>query len=245
MDKVCSGSRSRHGDVVGCGFAGSANSGQAVGRIGTVRGPVEQPVAGLVSLAAAGFRCESGVNAKVRPERVPSRRPAGRPGEEGEGGEDRRGPLARRARPRRGGFRQDRGPHRAGEQRPLPATLRRLATALGREVGEIAPGWDADEEERITSGPVVPGLGPRALRRRAGVTLAAAAAAAGVSASTLSRFERGLHAARRITALGDGEHGAASIHALALTSQALASLLGFPSTAALTRACARIDDGRP
>ena len=130
-----------------------------------------------------------------------------------------------------------------GEQRPVPATLRALARALGRDVGDLAPGWDRDEEERVTSGAVAPGLGLRALRRRAGLSLAAAATAAGVSPSTLSRFERGLHAPRRLTAIGDGEHGAASIDSLAITSTRLAAVLGFHSAAALTRACARVELG--
>ena len=106
-------------------------------------------------------------------------------------------------------------------------------------MGSMAPLWGADEEDVFASGAASPGWGLRLVRARVGLTLAAAAQAAGVSASTLSRFERGLHAPRGITAIGDTSDGAAHPDALAITSVALAQALGFATAAGLTRACSR------
>lgn len=84
-----------------------------------------------------------------------------------------------------------------GAQRPTPATLRALAAALGVTLDDLAPNWGRDEDERLTSGAVAPGVAIRVLRRRCGLTQADLAAAAGVSVATVSRFERAMHARAR------------------------------------------------
>lgn len=128
-----------------------------------------------------------------------------------------------------------------GAQRPSPPTLRAVAAALGLRLGQLAPLWAEDEGERVISGAVAPGVAVRVLRIRRGLTQADVAAAAKISVATLSRFERGLHAPRGITALGDRANGAAGRDCLAITSGKMARVLGFETPFELTRACAMIE----
>lgn len=126
--------------------------------------------------------------------------------------------------------------HEQGRQRPSEPVLRRLATALGVQISDLAPGWRNDDLNRLTTRTEHPGIGLRLLRKEWGVSLEAAAQAAGVSAGTLSRFERGMHAsrklARRVEDPIDGR--------LALTSDALAQLLRFEDAETLTYACEKV-----
>ena len=116
-------------------------------------------------------------------------------------------------------------------QQPLPATVQALAIALGTDVATLAPRWRKGEEHRVKSGVVHPGYGLRILRERAGVTLTAAARAAGVAITTLSRFERCLIRSRKFCD-----------HADRIASDPLALLLGFADAAALQAACAAMEE---
>jgi hypothetical protein len=94
------------------------------------------------------------------------------------------------------------------------------------------------EGERPTSGMVAPGIAVRSFRLGAGITQRDLSLAAGVSASTISRFERGLHAPRVLTRPGDGANGIDGIGTLAVVHAGLAGALGYPDVVALTMACA-------
>ena len=126
--------------------------------------------------------------------------------------------------------------HEEGVQIPSEPVLRRLATALDVQISELAPGWKNDDLNRLTSGDEHPGIGLRVLRKERGISLEKAAREAGVHASTLSRFERGLHASHELArrarwGLDDR---------LILTSNALAKLLGFSDAETLTDACEKV-----
>ena len=101
--------------------------------------------------------------------------------------------LSRRIVARRAGIdyrtlgRIERGP-----QKPTPDTLRRLAVALDTDVELLCNRWGKIEERRPKSGLACLGVGFRALRERKTITLSEAAKAAGISVSTLSRFECGI-----------------------------------------------------
>lgn len=124
-----------------------------------------------------------------------------------------------------------------GQQRPTPTTLGRIAVVMGRSLEELAPAWGRDEEERVRSGEIAPGVAVRHFRSKASLTLVELGRASGISASLLSRFERGLLAPRCITRVGDAEFGADSPHHLVITSLGMAQALGFASARDLTRAC--------
>lgn len=128
-----------------------------------------------------------------------------------------------------------------GEQRPTSATLRQIASAMRIGLEQLAPVWSDDEMEMATLPSVAPGLGVRIIRQGLGLSLAAVAEAAGVSVSTLSRFERCLHAPRALSAIGHVAHGAESGSTLVIASIELAKALGYESAAELTRACAGLD----
>lgn len=132
--------------------------------------------------------------------------------------------------------------HEQGRQRPSEPALRRLATALGVQISDLAPGWKDDDLNRLTTGTEHPGIGLRLLRKERGVSLETAARAAGVDASTLSRFERGMHASRKLARRVEGSID----DRLALTSDALARLLRFEDAEKLTVKCEEMgsDDKR-
>ena len=123
--------------------------------------------------------------------------------------------------------------HEQGRQRPSEPALRRLATALGVQISDLAPGWTDDDLNRLTTGTEHPGIGLRLLRKERGVSLETAAQAAGVDAATLSRFERGMHASRKLARRVEGPID----DRLVLTSDALARLLGFEDAEKLTVKC--------
>lgn len=127
--------------------------------------------------------------------------------------------------------------HEEGEQMPSEPVLRRLATALDVQISDLAPEWKNDDLNRLTSGSEHPGIGLRVLRKQRGVSLEAAAQEAGVDASTLSRFERGLHASHALARRVEGSID----DRLLLTSNALAKLLGFKDAEKLTEACEEVD----
>lgn len=129
-----------------------------------------------------------------------------------------------------------------GTQVPGVTTLRGIARACREDIGRLAPAWEDDQEELEASGLGSPGPAVRARRLELGLTLGQVARASGVSVSTLSRFERGLHAPRRITAVGSFANGADGINDLAIVSLELARVLGYSSTAALTSACSAFRD---
>lgn len=119
-----------------------------------------------------------------------------------------------------------------GTQLPLPTTLRKIARALQTGVDNLAEGWSRDENERVWTGAVHPGVGLRIIRQEQGVSQTSAAAAAGVSTATLSRFERGFHAS---PLLSDPKRRVNDYPVI--TSDALAELLGFKSASDLTDEC--------
>ncbi|PZO67188.1 MAG: hypothetical protein DI636_10345 [Pelagerythrobacter marensis] len=115
-----------------------------------------------------------------------------------------------------------------GSQKPRVETVRAIANALGNSLPQLAQGW-ADDEARYTRNLDRLGRGLRTIRQSRNVTLAAAAGAAGVSSTTLSRFERGLSDSPLISQDGS-----------TFESAKLASLLSFSSVEDLANACNRI-----
>lgn len=153
------------------------------------------------------------------------------------------------------GFSRSELAHRAGisygtlgriernDQKPTPKTLRSLAEALAVSMEALCDNWGRIEEDRPRNGAKCLGIGFRFIRKRAGVTLKQAAKVAGISASTLSRFERGIFVTpRRIAAIG--AEGSASSSTPALICAELAELLGFNTAAELTAACVAVREGR-
>ncbi|WP_425341845.1 helix-turn-helix domain-containing protein [Citromicrobium bathyomarinum] len=127
--------------------------------------------------------------------------------------------------------------HEQGRQRPSEPALRRLATALGVQIYDLAPSWKDDDLNRITTGVAHPGIGLRLLRKELGVSLESAARAAGVDVSTLSRFERGRHASHKLAKKVEGRID----YRLVLKSDALAELLRFGDAESLTYACEEME----
>lgn len=83
------------------------------------------------------------------------------------------------------------------------------------------------------------GVGLRQIRVGRSITLTEAARAAGVSISTFSRFERGLHGEGELAKLYKAE--GRMTERLTLVSDPLAKLLGYRSAADLTDACEWIE----
>lgn len=119
-------------------------------------------------------------------------------------------------------------------QRPSPHTLQCIAGALGVEIEDLCPQWGKVMFSR-QHGVALLGLGLRDVRLRAGVTMQIAAAAAGVSLATLSRFERGMFVVPRQIAARGGL-GSADDDPV-IVSEKLAKALGFGSAQALTEKC--------
>ncbi|WCT74196.1 helix-turn-helix transcriptional regulator [Sphingomonas naphthae] len=127
-----------------------------------------------------------------------------------------------------------------GDQRPLPGTLRKIAAVLSLPLFVLAPAWEDAEHVRPKSGTEHPGVGLRAIRRDRKLTIAALAEATGLSVSTISRFERGLHATRKLTCADAS--GTSYRDQIGIISAELAAALGYASAADLTRACAAIEE---
>ena len=113
-----------------------------------------------------------------------------------------------------------------GDQMPRVGSLRAIAEALEMPLEALVVNWTDDERRRRENSDH---LGPRLrqARRKAGVTLAKAAASAGVSPTTLSRFERMQTDSLLI-----------SIDGVTFQSDALAHALKFRSCDDLSAACA-------
>lgn len=120
-----------------------------------------------------------------------------------------------------------------GHQRPTEPTLRRIARALKLRLGDLAPGWTMDELERGDTNQFHPGPGLRSLRMRENKSIVEVARVAGVNPSTLSRFERALHASRKLVELR-GELGSED---LVFRSEALAHEFGFDTAQELSDFC--------
>ena len=103
------------------------------------------------------------------------------------------------------------------------ATLRRMAGFWRVSVGLLAQNWASDDRERIVIGTEHLGLGLRQIRGTRSITLTEAARVPGVSISTFSRFERGLHGEGELTKLY-GDDGTMT-ERLTLVSNLLAKLL--------------------
>lgn len=120
-----------------------------------------------------------------------------------------------------------------GDQRPTELTLRRIAHSMGLRLGDLAPGWEKDEVERGDTNQGHPGPGLRSLRRQQNKSLIDVAKVAGVDPATLSRFERALHASRKLVELrvqGPSEK-------LIFRSEALAREFGFETAQELSEVC--------
>lgn len=112
-----------------------------------------------------------------------------------------------------------------GHQKPRVETLQAIATGLKVPLDSLATGWTDDMRRRRNHSDH---LGPnlRQARLKAGVTLAQAAAAAEVSPTTLSRFERMQTDSLLISRDG-----------VTFVSDSLARVLGFESRDDLSAAC--------
>ncbi|WP_439571847.1 helix-turn-helix transcriptional regulator [Sphingomonas sp.] len=108
---------------------------------------------------------------------------------------------------------------------PSADTASRICNAIGIDRSEIdlkVPATDA-----IATHPETTSL--RSRRRELGKTLAECAAAAGISAATLSRFERGIEHSRALVRMDQAGRP------VELVNVGLASALGFPDVGALSR----------
>lgn len=117
----------------------------------------------------------------------------------------------------------------AGARRPTADTVFRLEEALDLEPGTLVPAWP----EWKPIGTMTYGARSRERRRSLGLSLVAVAARAGVSAATLSRFERelGPAASSLVVELPASAGGAI------LPLGALSVALGFPDAYAHAEYC--------
>ncbi|WP_457349081.1 helix-turn-helix domain-containing protein [Sphingomonas sp. UYP23] len=118
-------------------------------------------------------------------------------------------------------------PHQAKRRRPAADTVFRLQAALDLMPGELVPAWP----EWNPVGLSTIGTRSRVRRRDLGLSLKTVAVAAGISAATLSRFERDIRWETK--SLLDGGPGTDPTEA----AEALARALGFPDGAAHGRWC--------
>lgn len=132
-------------------------------------------------------------------------------------------------------------------QAPTWKTLEAVCDALEISTSVVAPRWSRDASDLPEDAQLVPGLGLRALRRKRGMTLASLAKASGVSAATISRFERGLVVSRRL-AKRPVHDGVIDYDTLLIDNDRLAEALGLGNSAALREAClgaSAADDATP
>lgn len=114
----------------------------------------------------------------------------------------------------------------AGRRRPTADVVFRLQAALDLEPGELVPTWP----EWSPVGLPTQSARTRDRRRERRIPLRDAAAAAGVSIATLSRFERGVGPVPRKLDIDDPDPPEAA-------KLALAQLLGFADVAEYARHC--------
>ena len=120
---------------------------------------------------------------------------------------------------------------------PDADTLLRVCEALALPVLELVPAWAKPEDDDPPSlGDPLFGYRVRRRRRELGIRLEEAAAAAGVSVSTLSRFER---LASASTVLLKPLYADDPDGEVRLENDGLAKLLGFADTDALNAYCTR------
>jgi transcriptional regulator with XRE-family HTH domain len=124
-----------------------------------------------------------------------------------------------------------------GAQKPLWATLERICDELGLSVFGIAKRWAQDSFDLPQEGEGAPGLGLRALRVARGMTLLQLADSSGVSAATLSRFERGLTASRLLAGRVGGPGVRHEDRDVVLDNDAVAAAFGLSDSSALSAAC--------
>ena len=115
----------------------------------------------------------------------------------------------------------------AGARRPCPDSVFRLRTALGLEPTELVPDWP----EWSPIGMLEMGARSRERRRALNLSMIEVAAAAGVSVSTLSRFERDIR--WEAGSLLEGPPGSGPTEA----AERLAVALGFADAQAHSRWC--------
>ncbi len=125
-----------------------------------------------------------------------------------------------------------------GHQKPSWPTLEKLCDHVGVSVAVVAKRWLLDSFDLSTNPVASPGIGLRALRRSRGMTLVELAKASGVSAATLSRFERGLTASRLLATRVGGPDLDRDDRDVLLARQQLAAAFGFTDVTSLRAACA-------
>ena len=124
-----------------------------------------------------------------------------------------------------------------GQQMPLWPNLERLCDHLGVSVAGLARRWLQDSFDQPTNPVASPRLGLRALRQAKGLTLVELAGLSGVSAATLSRFERGLTASRLLARRVGGAGMDPDDRDVVLVNARVAAALGMADAAALRQAC--------
>ena len=124
-----------------------------------------------------------------------------------------------------------------GQQVPLWATLEKLCGHLGVSVVAVARRWFSDSLDVPTDPRSSPGVGLRALRHSRRMTLEDLALRSGVSAATISRFERGLTVSRRLASRSGGSEVDRDDRGVVLDSRRVAEAFGLKDAAALRAAC--------
>jgi transcriptional regulator with XRE-family HTH domain len=122
-------------------------------------------------------------------------------------------------------------------QKPTWATLDRLCAHLQLSIAALARRWFRDSLDVPSEPNSSPGIGLRALRRSRGMTQNRLAVLSGVSASTISRFERGLTASRLLGRRVGGPEVNMDDRDVLLDAERLASAFDLPDAAALWDAC--------
>ncbi|MFW2851126.1 helix-turn-helix domain-containing protein [Sphingomonas sp. TX0543] len=122
-------------------------------------------------------------------------------------------------------------------QKPSWQTLDGLCDHLGVSVVALARRWMRDSLDVPSNPSSSPGLGLRALRRSRGMTLVELASLSGVSAATISRFERGLTASRLLGRRVRGEGLDLDARDVELDGDRLADAFGFTDAGSLWKAC--------
>ncbi len=124
-----------------------------------------------------------------------------------------------------------------GDQKPLWPTLERLCDHLGISVATLARRWLRDSLDVPTDPESAPGVGLRTLRRQRGLTLVELSRLSGVSAATLSRFERGLTASRKLARRVGGPEVDRDERDVVVDHDGVARALGLANGAGLHEAC--------
>lgn len=113
-------------------------------------------------------------------------------------------------------------------QKPVRETLHAICDVLGLSFDTVAGDrWGKDAFDVPENPVAAPGIVIRAMRRLRGTTLRELADVAGVSVSTLSRFERGLTASRLLASRDGGPSVSFLDRDVMLSSVPFATALGF------------------